>query len=1195
MATGVEYPLMRGLRTIIFALGMHDPGTGLNSPAILAADALVRELEPKVKELLEYVDGPDGPLYEVYQLFKPPLRYIRRIRAHSSQFPPFRATKDLHRFPSKNHSPFLGTLHRIMSGLRINTRRKDRNRQHGATSRLCGTAGQRVYPTYLALLFGGPSVYGDANNTPVHGLNPINTEFHAEATWTVKGKLWLRDFLPPQLPSARVLLFGYNANVAFETSIAGVREQAINLLNRVASKRGEAEERPIVFIAHSLGGLVVKRALVEAKLDDSYKSIREATYGIAFFSTPHQGGNFTKLGDIAASITRGVLRNPSNTFMEALKKDSLFSDTLVGDFRHQLEDYHVLSFFETLPMGRLGLIVDQKSATLGLAGLRERQIPMDADHIGVCKFESAEGDDYEQVSFNLVRLVRSAVKAAAERARLALLSVPSSQALSDAACLDKEKTLFLVPFGQDNQFVGREDIISNIDGKLETEQRVALTGIGGVGKSQIAIEYCYRYRSKNPNRSIFWVHASTFERFDQAYKDIARRLKLPKWDDPKTNTLQIVSDWLTDEDHPEWLIVLDNADDADMFQNPPKGTCKGTAIDHYALPLCRYLPQTKGSILVTSRNKQAAFGLINRSEHIIDVLPMEEESAQILLRRRLPDDKSSEDDSIALVETLERLPLAITQAAAYISVRKTRMTIAKYLAYARQNEKILLADIGDLRRDPSMPNSVLLTWHISFDQIRESSPPAAELLSLMSVLDRQGIPEFLLRKGDNSLDFEDALAPLNDFALISSEADGKCFGMHRLVQLATREWLHRHGEVTKWEKEAVTLLSESFPTGGPETWKICVALLPHAEKVLNYQYSEQQYSLQQTEVLYRTAWYLRAQGRYDLALDRSQEALNTRRQVLNEEDLRVILSLGLTAMVLTSQGKYKEAEAMNRQTLTLHEKVLGIKHPSTLTSMGNLALVLYRQGNYEEAETINRQILTLREKVLGAEHPSTLTSMSNLASVLDRQGKYEEAETMNRQTLTLSKKVLRMEHPDTLTSMSNLALVLNMQGKYEEAETINQQTLTLREKVLGTEHPSTLTSMSNLALVLNSQGKYEEAEAMNRQILTLREKVLGTEHPDTLLSVWWLAHLLQSQKRYQDAYALYQRASMGYQEVLGPSHPYTLACLEDHESLLESMKQQRLIEEMETHQSGSPAAPRGRRRVEENLSDSEIFPRARTE
>ncbi|KAA6414974.1 MAG: hypothetical protein FRX48_01725 [Lasallia pustulata] len=347
----------------------------------------------------------------------------------------------------------------------------------------------------------------DVDIIAVHGLNPTNTEFHAEATWTVEDKLWLRDFLPPQLPSARVLLFGYNANVAFETSKAGVREQAINLLNRIASKREEAEERPIMFVAHSLGGIVVKRALVEAKLDDSYKSIRKATYGIAFFGTPHQGGNFTKLGDIAASIIRGVLRNPSSTFMEALKKDSLFSDALVEDFRHQLEDYHVLSFFETLPMGRLGLIVDQKSATLGLAGLRETQIPMDADHTGVCKFESAEGDDYEQVSFNLVRLVKSAVKSAAERACIDSLSVPSSRPLSEAALT--KSLLSHLPYTVDapfNTYSRQHDPTCLPDTRVDLLREIYtwadgkdgrfiywLNGLAGTGKSTIARTVARKY------------------------------------------------------------------------------------------------------------------------------------------------------------------------------------------------------------------------------------------------------------------------------------------------------------------------------------------------------------------------------------------------------------------------------------------------------------------------------------------------------------------------------------------------------------------------------------------------------------------------------------------------------------------------------------------------------------------------------
>jgi hypothetical protein len=213
----------------------------------------------------------------------------------------------------------------------------------------------------------------------VHGLNPRNTEHHAEAAWTSQGKLWLKDFLPKSLPHARVLLFGYNANIAFETAAAGVREQAVNLLNHIASERTDVKDRPIIFIAHSLGGIVVKRALVEAKLNDLYKSIREATYGIAFFGTPHQGGNLARLGDIASTIVRSVLRNPSNSFMEALKKDSAFVESLQSDFQHQLDDYKVLSFYETLPMGKFGLVRTNNNIRKGLTyiyRLLTRNLPL---------------------------------------------------------------------------------------------------------------------------------------------------------------------------------------------------------------------------------------------------------------------------------------------------------------------------------------------------------------------------------------------------------------------------------------------------------------------------------------------------------------------------------------------------------------------------------------------------------------------------------------------------------------------------------------------------------------------------------------------------------------------------------------------------------------------------------------------------
>ena len=159
-----------------------------------------------------------------------------------------------------------------------------------------------------------------------------------------------------KLPHARVLLFGYNSSVAFETSIAGVREQAASLLNRLALKRENADSRPIIFVAHSLGGIIVKRALIEARLDRTYQSIHDSTYGLAFFGTPHRGSGFAKFGDVAVSIVRGVLHNPKNTFMDALKRNSIFSDNIVDDFRHQIEQYQILSFYETETTKNLGIV-----------------------------------------------------------------------------------------------------------------------------------------------------------------------------------------------------------------------------------------------------------------------------------------------------------------------------------------------------------------------------------------------------------------------------------------------------------------------------------------------------------------------------------------------------------------------------------------------------------------------------------------------------------------------------------------------------------------------------------------------------------------------------------------------------------------------------------------------------------------------
>ncbi|KAH7394479.1 hypothetical protein BKA66DRAFT_567421 [Pyrenochaeta sp. MPI-SDFR-AT-0127] len=245
----------------------------------------------------------------------------------------------------------------------------------------------------------------------VHGLNPLSKPSHALSTWTADGKLWLRDFLPERTPNARIFLYGYNSTVAFGTSTAGVREQAEALLDQIAKRREHCKDRPIIFIAHSLGGIVVKRALVHAKSDKSYDDIFRSTFGLVFFSTPHRGGNHAGAGDSIARLVRALAGNPENTYMKALKGESIFSEILADDFRQLLEQFRVLSFYETRPLGSFGIVVDKGSATLGLPGTREKQIPMDTDHRQICKFSSDEDPRYQQVADSIVELMNDAVTA----------------------------------------------------------------------------------------------------------------------------------------------------------------------------------------------------------------------------------------------------------------------------------------------------------------------------------------------------------------------------------------------------------------------------------------------------------------------------------------------------------------------------------------------------------------------------------------------------------------------------------------------------------------------------------------------------------------------------------------------------------------------------------------------------------------
>lgn len=689
-----------------------------------------------------------------------------------------------------------------------------------------------------------------------------------------------------------------------------------------------------------------------------------------------------------------------------------------------------------------------------------------------------------------------------------------------------------MPFRKDPKFVDREFIFSQIEEQLHLHHCASLSGIGGIGyypshdfppsvltkvnrKSQIVIEYAYRFRQSHPQSHVFWIYAASTTQFMQAYQDIARKLRLPGCEDSNIDPCELVSNWLDEDDGSGWLMILDNADSADLFFRSTDLNSSSARKEPTRRLLFDYIPKrldSRRSLIITTRNRHLGESLMD-GEPCIEVLPFSIQEADSLLRLKAKEACVRCKSAVIrrLLEILGYIPLAITQAGAYI--KRNRQAIQGYLTALETNQQNLTdrlsQELQDPRRPPGFPNAVFRTWNLSFDQILAREPQTAKLLSLIAMLDPQRIPEKLLRRSaKRDVDFEMAIGTLDGFALISQEIGEESYAIHPLVQASVHYWLEQRSEKADCASQALQLLVEEFPTGIYEHTEICELMLAHAQAVLCYKYVSDDDLKRRAKLLYNVGWFSWRQGRYVAAHREVLEAYNIVRERSGELAFDTLSSLSLLAAVLMDQVKYKEAEKMHRRAL---------------------------KG---------------MEKLLGFEHPNTLVNVNNLAVVLRSQRKYKEAEKLYRRALKTSEKVLEFEHPDTLISVNNLAVVFQYQGKYKAAEELHRRALEERERVLGVEHPRTLTSVNNLAVVLQYQGKYKAVEELYRRALEGREKMLGVEHPETLKCVHNLAALFHKQQRYNDASVLYLRASAGFLKTLGPDHPTTWNCSQYYSSMI---------------------------------------------
>ncbi|KAJ6263594.1 hypothetical protein Dda_2162 [Drechslerella dactyloides] len=870
-------------------------------------------------------------------------------------------------------------------------------------------------------------------------------------TSTPEDIFWPEEYLVPDLPQARIWTYGYNADV-----IGGLFQA--NNQNSV-SQHGQDLS---VKLAREIDNEALRRS----------ETICKRTRLIIFLGTPHRGSAYASWGEIASNLASLGLQDSNKRLVRTLEVNGEVLDNIHEQFKTVLRNHEIKihSFQEAKGIsGMKGLgskVVDNFSSKLDLAVEQETVETIDANHMEMVRCCSRDDERYRQIYGILKQFIKT--------------ELPNREdSLAGTTNTSSLAKLFMVPFWQDDRFIGREEILGELEiGGQQVapmkHRRDALVGLGGVGKSQIAIEYAYRMRKHNPQKAVFWIHASSETRFEQAYREMADKLELPGRDDPKVNVLRLVHNWLSSEANGQWLMILDNVDDGRVFfggNDVARGASPHDQATELQPPLETFLPQSSnGSILITSRNSTAARNLVATFGKLVAVEPMEEAESVELLRTMIPGNVSSESNLKELARS--KLP---------------RVTVSTYLSLFRESEAYrasLLDDneVKDLRRDYSNRHAVITTWQISFDQIKREKTEAADLLALMSMFNRQGIPEWLLLNNMDRLQFEGTIAPLISFSLIREQAGDNAFEMHRLVQLSTRKWIERNGKLEKWRGEAIKVMAELFPSGEYETWLDCQILLPHAREV-------------------------------------TSSGILTDRQ-----DLLCLASLNTKlGQFYTLKGNLIMAEPTLREAITIREKELGPNDLDTLTTVNNLVIILGRQGRYEEAELLSRRVLEVTEKELGADHPQTLTGTNNVAFVLKGLGRNEEAELMARRTLEWNEKNLGANHLKTLANISNLAVMLEGLGRYEEAELFGRRALEGSERELGVNHLHTFVALNNLATILEELGRYEEAESMSRRAVEGSKKELGVDHPDTDFYTNCLALLLEKQGKHEEAVLIRRR------------------------------------------------------------------------
>lgn len=679
------------------------------------------------------------------------------------------------------------------------------------------------------------------------------------------------------------------------------------------------------------------------------------------------------------------------------------------------------------------------------------------------------------------------------------------------------ETLWTVPHRQNRCFVGRETLIEQISLAFASWNTgatpiVALSGLGGMGKTQIALEYSYR--SSGRYQAIFWINASSQEAFVADLVSLVKTLSIEAARDMNTQEhLLLVRHWL--EQHQYWLLVLDALTDFSLVLD--------------ALPL-----RSTGHVLVTTQSRAS-----QTIATTLEVGPLVEAEALTLLLRRggfytqeyalpppLPGETALVPEELAaayrVCKLLDGLPLALDQAGAYIE--QTGCSVSEYEKRYHAQCLSLLEQRGE--SVDNHPASVVTTWSLAFQQVEAHDPSAADLLRACAFLAPEVIPQNICEQesvqlgpqpGDffsDGIQFDAAIRTLQRFSLVKRDAQTRTLSLHRLVQVVLRALMPPEQQAL-WAGRVVQALCTSFPRRRTPAWSRCTLYLAHVkacEELLR------QYQLVYPllgSVVYRVGRFFHEHGQY-------QEAA-----ACYERAAVLCLDAPLTADVdglphiLESQGwlalgkrRFAEANTFLDQACILKRQIYGDYHPETALTFHALGRVAHAQRHFQEAEQFYRQALSIKEQALGLEDAETATTELALGWLLFDQQKYDQAYRLYQEAFRVRVKVLGTEHVGTAVVFHLLARLAHRQEKYYEAEILFLQALAIKMRVLCVDHPSIAITLQALAQFYQERQRFQDAEKHYKEALRIREQMLGPEHLLTAETLHHLAGCYQEQEQF---------------------------------------------------------------------------------